>query len=43
MQVWASARLYQIPVIPSVDFNTGAVLEGVRFMDPFTEEFDLET
>jgi predicted nucleic acid-binding protein len=42
-QIWASARLYQIPVILSEDFNTGAVLEGVRFMDPFTEEFDLES
>jgi predicted nucleic acid-binding protein len=42
-QIWATARLYQIPVILSEDSNTGAVLEGVRFVDPFAEEFDLET
>jgi predicted nucleic acid-binding protein len=42
-QVWASARLNQIPLILSEDFNTGAVIEGVRFLDPLAETFDLDT
>ena len=41
-QIWASARLYQIPVIFSEDFNVGAVVEGIRFMNPFAEDFNLE-
>lgn len=41
-QIWASARLYQIPVILTENFNTGSALEGVRFVDPFAEGFDLE-
>ena len=41
-QIWASARLNQIPIILSEDFNTGAVLEGVRFVNPFAEDFDLD-
>jgi predicted nucleic acid-binding protein len=39
-QLWASARLNQIPVIFSEDFNQG-VLEGVRFVDPFLPGFDV--
>jgi predicted nucleic acid-binding protein len=42
-QIWASARLNQIPVIFSEDFNAGAVLEGVRFENPFSSSFELET
>ena len=41
-QIWASARLYQIPVIFSEDFDVGAVVEGVRFVNPFAEDFNLE-
>jgi predicted nucleic acid-binding protein len=41
-QIWASARLYQIPVILSEDFDVGAVVEGVRFVNPFAEDFNLE-
>ncbi len=41
-QIWASARLYQIPIILTKDFNVGAVIEGVRFVDPFKEGFYLE-
>ncbi len=41
-QIWASARLYQIPVIFSEDFNVGAVVEGIRFVNPFAEDFNLE-
>ncbi len=41
-QIWASARLNQIPIILSEDFNAGSVIEGVRFVDPFADDFDLD-
>ena len=41
-QIWATARLNQIPTIFSEDFNTGAILEGVRFVNPFSADFVLE-
>jgi predicted nucleic acid-binding protein len=41
-QIWASARLNQIPIILSEDFDAGAVIEGVRFVDPFAHDFDLD-
>ena len=41
-QVWATARLNQIPLVFSEDFSVGAVLEGVRFVNPFAEDFRLE-
>ena len=40
-QLWASARLNQIPVVLSEDFNTGATIEGVRFVSPFSPDFQL--
>lgn len=40
-QIWASARLNQIPVIFSEDFNQGT-LEGVRFVNPLAADFDIE-
>lgn len=33
-QIWATAKLNQIPVVYSEDFNVGAVVEGVRFVNP---------
>ena len=33
-QIWATARLNQIQVVYSEDFNTDAVIEGVRFVNP---------
>jgi predicted nucleic acid-binding protein len=41
-QIWATARLHQIPLIFTEDFNVGAVIEGVRFVSPFEEGFDLD-
>jgi predicted nucleic acid-binding protein len=41
-QMWAAARLNQIPVIFSEDFQDGQVLEGVRFANPFSWSFDVE-
>lgn len=36
-QVWATAKLNQIPIILSEDFQDGQMLEGVLFKNPFTE------
>jgi predicted nucleic acid-binding protein len=41
-QIWASARLNQIPVIFSEDFQDGQTLEGVRFTNPFADEFVMD-
>lgn len=40
-QIWATAHLNQIPVIFSEDFQNGQMLEGVRFINPLTADFDL--
>jgi predicted nucleic acid-binding protein len=40
-QIWAAAKLNQIPVIFSEDFQDGQTLEGVRFVNPFSEKFDI--
>jgi predicted nucleic acid-binding protein len=40
-QIWAAARLGQVAVILSEDFNTGAVLDGVSFANPLDPAFDL--
>ena len=40
-QIWATARLNQIPVVFSEDFNVGQVTEGVRFVNPFARDFRL--
>jgi len=42
-QIWASARLSQIPIIFTEDFNVGTVIEGVRFVNPLVEDFDLDS
>jgi len=41
-QIWAAARLNQIPIVFSEDFNAGAVTEGVQFVNPFAEGFQME-
>lgn len=41
-QIWATARLNQIPVLFSEDFNSGSTLEGIRFVNPFAAGFRLE-
>jgi predicted nucleic acid-binding protein len=40
-QIWACARLNHVPVVLSEDFQDGAVIEGVRFVNPFALGFDL--
>ena len=39
--VWSTAKLNQLPYILSEDFTDGILLEGVRFLNPFAEMFDL--
>jgi predicted nucleic acid-binding protein len=41
-QIWAIARLNQVAVVFSEDFNVGSVIEGVRFANPFAEDFQIE-
>jgi predicted nucleic acid-binding protein len=41
-QIWASARLNQVPIVLSEDFQDGQDLEGVRFVNPFSRTFNLE-
>ena len=38
-QLWAVARLNNIPVVFSEDFSPGAVIEGVQFVNPFAADF----
>lgn len=40
--IWATAKLNQVPVILSEDFRSGTSLEGVRFVNPFGRDFDLQ-
>jgi predicted nucleic acid-binding protein len=40
-QIWASAKLNQVPVVLSEDFPVGATVEGVSFENPLASEFDL--
>lgn len=42
-QIWAAAHLNQVPLVFSEDFQDGNVLEGVRFVNPFTPGFVLES
>ncbi len=41
-QIWATARLNQIPVLFSEDFTSSLTLEGVRFVNPFAADFVVE-
>ncbi|CAN5867220.1 PIN domain nuclease [soil metagenome] len=40
-QIWATARLRELAAVLREDFNSGAVFEGVRFVDPFVPEFEI--
>jgi len=42
-QIWAVARLGQMGVVLSEDFNPGTVLDGVSFTNPLDPAFDLAT
>jgi len=38
-QIWAAAKLNQIPLVLSEDFASGSTVEGVTFVDPFAGGF----
>ena len=38
-QVWAVARMNQVPVVLSAELDAGRVVEGICFVNPFAEEF----
>jgi predicted nucleic acid-binding protein len=40
-QIWATAKLNQVSTVFTEDFDTGRVLEGVRFLNPLQAGFDL--
>jgi predicted nucleic acid-binding protein len=39
--IWATAKLNQISIILSEDFQDGRLLEGVQFVNPFARALDL--
>jgi predicted nucleic acid-binding protein len=41
-QLWAAAKLSQVPLLLSEDFNVGARYEGVEIANPFIEDFDID-
>lgn len=42
-QIWATARLNQVPTILTEDAPPRGVLEGVRYLNPFAPAFDPTT
>jgi predicted nucleic acid-binding protein len=40
-QIWAAARLNQIPIVVSEDFSHGSRVGGVTFLNPFHPDFDI--
>ncbi len=41
-QIWAAAKLSQIPTVLSEDFSANATIEGVTFLNPLEAAFDLD-
>lgn len=41
-QIWATAKLFQIPVVFTEDIPSSSNLEGVRFVNPFAIGFVVE-
>lgn len=42
-QLWATARLNQIGLVLSEDFQDQGLIDGVRFVNPFASSFDVAT
>ncbi len=40
-QIWAAAHLNQITIVLSEDFQSGRIVEGVRFINPLVDDFHL--
>jgi len=41
-QIWVAARLNHVPTVLTEDIGPGDVIEGVRFVDPFADDFRLQ-
>jgi predicted nucleic acid-binding protein len=41
-QIWAVARLNQIPIVFTEDIPSAPSIDGVRFINPFASDFDLD-
>jgi predicted nucleic acid-binding protein len=41
--VWAAAKVQCVPNVLSEDFSNGSLLEGVKFINPFSSRFDMAT
>jgi len=41
--VWAAAKIDGVPNVLSEDFSDGSLLEGVKFINPFSSHFDIAT
>lgn len=41
-QIWAAAKLSQTPVVFSEDFVDGRIVEGIRFVNPFSLDFRID-
>lgn len=39
-QILATAKLYEIPIILSEDFNTNSIIDGINFINPFIQELE---
>lgn len=42
-QIWATAKLNQIPRVLTEDFAGGSTIEGVTFVNPFEPQFSLKS
>lgn len=41
-QIWATARLNQLPTVFTEEFEDGRRIEGVHFVNPLVSEFDIK-
>jgi predicted nucleic acid-binding protein len=41
-QIWAAAKMNDVPLVFSEDFSAGSEIEGVRFVNPFATAFRFE-
>jgi predicted nucleic acid-binding protein len=41
-QIWAAAKLNQIPIVLSENLDPGSIIEGVRFVNPLAEDVKIE-
>ena len=42
-QIWAAALRTGVSTVLTEDFAVGSVIEGVRFLNPFADDFDVQS